>query len=344
VSRIRAPFADERLSFWHDTSCPYVFEWQFGHSPPPSLSETAQSSIENLKSSITSLVTGGNSGIGKAIARGLAEHGGRVLLLCRSEKRGEAARAEIAEATGNDQVELVRCDLADLADVRRAAAEVRERCDRLDVLVNNAGIYRGRYEESADGLELTWAVNHFAPFLLTMLLRDRLAATATQHGEARVVNVSSDAHRGPALDLEEVRRGGPSEARFNGMLVYAQTKLANVLFAREWARRFGPGGGSDGCIVAANAVHPGVVATGIWQGAGGWLAKVAGLFTFLYASPERGAAGPLRLATDPALEGVSGRYFNKTTEKAPSEPERSGEAARRLWDVSEQVVEQGARR
>jgi NAD(P)-dependent dehydrogenase (short-subunit alcohol dehydrogenase family) len=259
-----------------------------------------------------------------------------VLLLCRNAERGKAARDEIAEATGNDDVELLLGDLADLADVRRAAAETQERCSRLDVLVNNAGVYRGRYAESASGsLELTWAVNHFAPFLLAKELRALLEETATRHGEARVVGVSSDAHRGPSLDLEEVEQGGPSKDQFSGMRVYAQTKLANVLFAREWARRQAVEGRPN---VTANAVHPGVVATNIWSGAGGLLATVADWFTFLYSAPATGAEGPLHLATAPALEGATGGYFNKTTPQPPSDAARDDETARRLWEISENVV------
>lgn len=282
---------------------------------------------------MTSLVTGANSGIGKATAQGLAERGGRVILLCRNEERGERARAQIIEATGNEHVDLVLCDLAALSDVRRAAEEVRRRCDRLDVLVNNAGIYQNRRRASEDGLERCWAVNHFAPFLLTNRLRALLEETAAAHGEARVVTLSSDAHQAAsALDAEQVAQGGPAEDDFSGMRVYAQTKLANVLFTRALARRL------EGTGVTANAVSPGMVNTAIWSGKSGWLARVAGLFSFLYASPQKGAAGPLRLATDPDLKGVTGRYFDKTEEVEPSEVARDDEAARRLWEISEEVV------
>lgn len=273
------------------------------------------------------LVTGANSGIGKATAEGLVRRGYAVAMACRSRARGLEAKAEIEAATGTDALALLLADLSKADDVRQLAQQFEKRYDRLDVLVNNAGVLRNahRLADYAGGIEETFAVNHLAPFLLTNLLLDRLKKTAAEAGEARVVTLSSDAHQGAQLDLDAVR--GPQE-RYSGLRAYGRSKLANVLFTYELARRL------DGTNVTATCVHPGVVKTNIFASGGGLIGRVADFFSFLYNSPEKGAEGPLYLAAAPEAESITGRYFKKTKPARSSEASYNEEAARRLWTAS----------
>src|SRR5215475_11247922 len=177
----------------------------------------------------TCLVTGATSGIGLETAVGLARQGARVLIVGRDPTRGEAARAEIVRRSGNDRVELLRADLASLKEIRRLAEEVRARCSALHVLVNNAGVVNLSRQQSVDGFESTFAVNHLAYFALTHHLLDLLKASAP----ARIVNVASDAHRFGSMNFDDL--GG--EQRYRTMRIYGQSKLANILFTYELARR-----------------------------------------------------------------------------------------------------------
>ena len=276
----------------------------------------------------TVVVTGGNSGIGLETATALAAMGARVLLTARNADRGRAAVAEIAGRTPGAQVQLVVFDLADLSSVRRGAAEILEQAPRLDVLVNNAGLVLSERRVTADGYEATFATNHLGPFLLTNLVLDRLRASAP----ARVVNVASTAHN-------SARKGIPfddlqSEGRYRGMRVYGQSKLANILFTNELARRL------EGTGVTANSLHPGTVRTGYGADgdARGLLAvglKVSGPF---FLSPAKGARTSVYLASSAEVDGVSGQYFVKCKPRTPRSWARDPEAAQRLWRVSEELV------
>ena len=240
------------------------------------------------------LVTGATDGIGREAARRLGEGGARVLVHGRSREKAEAAAAALRDDSGRDLFVPVAGDFARLDEVRALAAEVAARAGRLDALVNNAGLYARQPGVSADGFELTLAVNHLAPFALTHLLMGTLGAGA------RVVFVSSNVHRS-AGGAELVGRLEHPDAiePFDGYAAYADSKLANVLTAFALARRLGPRG------VAVNAMHPGVIGTKLLrQGFGG----------FGGADVARGAAGEVALASDPALDGVSGRYFDQTSE------------------------------
>ena len=270
------------------------------------------------------LVTGGTSGIGRAVAVQLARQGAAVLLTGRDHARGEAAANEIRGQGGS--AHFLPVDFASLASVRALAEEVRRRHDRLRVLVNNAGLIGGSARRlTVDGFEETFAVNHLAPFLLTALLRDLLAAGAP----ARVVTVSSDAHRGVrALDFDNLQ----GERRYKPLLAYCQSKLANVLFTNDLARR------TAGSGVTATSLHPGVVRTRIWQGAGGVLGFVGRLAQVFMMSAGKSGAYVARLAVDPALEGVSGRYFHCGKESASSPASHDPQMAARLWEVSEKLV------
>src|SRR5262245_29911569 len=200
------------------------------------------------------IVTGANSGIGLHTALGLAHAGMRVVMVGRDRARTEAARRFVRERSGSDRIEMFLADFSRLADVRRLADEILSAHDRIDVLVNNAGMMSRRYRFSFDGFELTFAVNHLAPFLLTNLLLDRLKASAP----ARIVNVASEAHRGHRPNFSDLAR----PQAWGTLRAYGRSKLCNILFTRELAARL------DGSGVIATCLHPGVVATAIGERGG----------------------------------------------------------------------------
>jgi NAD(P)-dependent dehydrogenase (short-subunit alcohol dehydrogenase family) len=277
----------------------------------------------------TVVVTGANSGIGFETAAALASMGARVLVTARNADKGRAAVSAIAQRLGAEGlVQLVVFDLADLASVRRGAAEILEQAPHLDVLVNNAGLVLTERAETVDGYEATFATNHLGPFLLTNLLLDRITGSAP----SRIVNVASSAHNG-------ARRGMPfddlqSEKRYRGMRVYGQSKLANILFTLELARRL------EGRGVTANSLHPGIVRTG-YGGDGdarGFLGIGIKISSRLFLSPANGARTSVYLASSPDVEGVSGQYFVKCTPRQPRRWAQDPDAARRLWQVSEELV------
>ena len=272
----------------------------------------------------TCLVTGASSGIGLETARGLAERGARVLMAARDAGRGEAARCDVAKSTGNDSVELVLADLGSQRQVRALAEDVLERCDRLDVLVNNAGLTLGERVLTEDGIETTFAVNHLAPFLLTNLLRDRLVESAP----ARVVTVASDAHNGGQIDFEDLS----GERSFSGWAAYCQSKLANILFTRELTRRLA------GTGVTATCLHPGVVRTGFGRKGPAFIRTSLKVGRYLLLSPERGADTAVWLAASPEVDGQSGGYYVKRRLTQPSRAARDPRAAERLWKVSEHLT------
>ena len=272
------------------------------------------------------VVTGANSGIGKETALGLAQLGATVVLVCRSQDRGAAALAEIKQRSGNDSVALLVADLSSERQVRRVAAAYRQQFDRLDVLVNNAALARRKRAVTENGVELTLAVNHLAPFLLTNLLLDRLKASAP----ARVVTVSSAAHKDAEINFADLQ-GGQRYATF-GFGAYSQSKLANVLFTYELARRL------EGTGVTANCLHPGVVATGIFRDTPLWLRTGLALARPLILGSVQGADTVLYLATAPEVAEVSGRYFEKRKPVQSSPLSYDTEVARRLWEVSEALT------
>jgi len=289
-------------------------------SPPPVGSMVAK----------TVIITGGNSGIGKAAAIALATAGARVVITARNEQRGRDAVADIAATSGSKQVELSLFDLADLSSVRAGAADLLERCPRIDVLLNNAGLILSERQVSAEGYEATLAINHLGPFLLTDLLLDRLKASAP----SRIVNVASTAHnfarRGMVFDDLMAERS------YKAMEVYGRSKLANILFTSELAKRL------DGTGVTANSLHPGSVATGYARdgdttGFMAWGVKVYARLP-ISLTPEKGARTSVYLCSSPEVEGVSGRYFAKCKQKTPSANARDEAAAIRLWQVSEDLV------
>ncbi len=273
----------------------------------------------------TILVTGANAGIGFATALGIAEQGAQVLMVCRSKERGAKARDMIEAETGNPSVHLLIADLSYQASIRSLAEEVKFRFDRLHALVNNAGIIPRRWTATQDGLELQFAVNHLAYFLLTNLLLDLLKAGAP----ARVVNLSSMVHSGAALDFEDLQS---QKGKYNRRAVYGRTKLANILFTYELARKVENAG------VTANALHPGIVTTNLLADIVGVPRKLKAVTGIASVGIEAGAKGSIYLATSSEVEGVSGKYFVrcKSVESSPASYDR--DAASRLWQVSSELA------
>ena len=269
------------------------------------------------------LVTGATNGIGRVTAREFARMGARTLLVARDTGRGEAAAREIRDATGAT-VEVLVADLSSRDEVAGLAAAVRERTGRVDLLVNNAGAIFAERRVSADGVEMTLALNHLAYFLLTLELLPLLEGAPG----ARIVNVSSVAHERGAIDFEDLQ----GERRYGMWKAYAQSKLANVLFTRELARRL------SGSRITANALHPGAVASGFGRDHPGFFGKLVALGAPFLASPERGARTTLHVATEPSLRGVTGRYFSACRERTPSRAARDDGTALRLWEVSEAMA------
>jgi NAD(P)-dependent dehydrogenase (short-subunit alcohol dehydrogenase family) len=275
----------------------------------------------------TCLVTGATSGIGEQIALGLAREGARVALVGRSRERGEASAERIRRESGNPEVELLLADLASQQQVRDLAQRVLDRFPALHVLVNNAGIVNLRRETTADGLEATFAVNHLAYFQLTLLLLERLRASAP----ARVVNVASDAHKFGALDFDDLQ----NERRYRSMKVYGQSKTANILFTRELARRL------EGTGVTVNCLHPGAVATRLGQQNGAIARVLTRALAVFFRTPAQGADTAVWLASSPALDATTGRYFYSRRELEPAPHARDPAAAARLFEVSARLVGTG---
>jgi NAD(P)-dependent dehydrogenase (short-subunit alcohol dehydrogenase family) len=282
----------------------------------------------------TVVVTGANSGVGKATATALARAGARTFITARNQERGVQALADIRRDAGSDRVDLVVFDLADLDSVRNGAAELLERCGQIDVLVNNAGLVHSERSETDDGFEVTFAINHLGPFSLTRLLTDRMIESAP----SRVVNVASTAHRSArrGLDFDDLQ----STRRYRGMKAYARSKLANILFTDELARRL------SGTGVTANSLHPGTVATGFARDddASGFLAFGIRVIKPFILTPEQGARTSVYLASSPEVADVTGRYFVRCRARTPSPAARDEAAAALLWSVSEELVDQATQR
>ena len=257
------------------------------------------------------LITGSTDGIGKQTAIELAKMGARVLIHGRNEARGKATLVEIARRTGNKNIELYLADFSSLEQVRNMAAEIITHQDRLDVLVNNAGVYMKQRKMSADNFEMTFAVNHLAPFLLTNLLLDLLKASAP----SRIITVSSRAHESGEFDLNNLQ----GEKRYHGHNAYAISKTANILFTLELAERLGSSG------VTANCLNPGTIGTKMLRS--GW--GISG------NSLEEGAETPVYLASSQEVESINGKYFSKKYIVPPTPLAQDKELRKEFWKVSE---------
>lgn len=264
------------------------------------------------------LVTGATSGIGKVTALRLAQQGATVVLVGRTQQKCEMAVAEIKSQTGNEAVDYFVADISSQKDVRQLAQDYKSRYQHLHVLINNAGIILAKHELSSDGIELTFATNYLGPFLLTNLLLDTLKASAP----ARIVNVSSDAHEWIKFDAEQA-------LSLSGYRAYYASKFADILFTYELARRL------EGSGVTVNALHPGFVATDIIRNSSpGKIIFTVSKWLKQAVSPEQGAETSIYLATDPALETISGRYFAKKHAIPSAKGTYNEASAKQLWEMS----------
>jgi len=278
----------------------------------------------NLMHGKICVVTGATSGIGLVTAQALARQDATLIVIARNAERGAATVSRIQQETGNSAVELMVADLSAQEQVRQLAREIQHRFARLDVLVNNAGALFAWRQLSQDGLEMTFALNHLAYFLLTNLLLDPLKAADS----ARIVNVSSEAHRRARLDFSDLQ----GRHRYSGWRAYARSKLANILFTYELARRLA------GTGVVANALHPGFVATNFGRNNRSITAAFFRILQLAAISPEEGAQTIIYLASSPAVKGVTGEYFVKQQAVRSSQVSYDRAAAERLWQVSAELT------
>ena len=270
------------------------------------------------------MITGANSGIGKASSLALAKMGATVVMVARNKERGEAAKAEIVKESQNNSIDLFLADLSSLESVRQLATEFQKNYSKLHVLINNAGLFNRRRRVTTDGYENTFATNYLSPFLLTNLQLDLLKAGAP----SRIINVSSVGHYNGHINFDDLNL----EKEYGGWKAYGQSKLALVLFTHELAKKL------QGTGVTVNAVHPGTVATNIWTrpfGPAGFITVLPKLFM---ASPEKGAQTIVYLASSPDAQSFSGEYLEKLKVKRSSEESYNEEIAQRLWDVSAELT------
>lgn len=269
------------------------------------------------------LITGANSGIGKATALGLANMGASVVLVCRDKHRGEVAQAEIKAKSGNESVDLLLADLASQASIRQLAAEVKSRYPHLHVLINNAGVMPSHRALTTDGMEANFAINHLGPFLLTNLLLDTLKASAP----SRIIFVASQILS--PLDFDDLQ----SEQHFGMNSTYGKSKLCNILVTQELAKRL------EGTGVTVNCLYPGVVSTNLSHD---WTPPLRVVFRFVGISPAKGAQTAIYLASSPEVESITGKYFKKQR-PAPAPRLAQDEATtQRLWQVSEEMTQPGS--
>lgn len=261
------------------------------------------------------VITGGNSGIGKATALALANLGANITLICRDEAKGEAAVADLQQRSGNSNISLVNADLASLESVRELATTLMERLDQLDVLINNAGVMCEKRATSVDGYELQWAVNHLAPLLLTRLLQAPLAKA-----RGRVVNVASQVHKMGLIQFDDLQWQG----KFKMFKSYGQSKLAMIMCANKLATAWQPLG------ITVNCLHPGVIATNL-GGTPKWM-------KLLLSGPEKGARTSVYLAASPDVMGVTGGYFLNCKAGNTSAAAKDAAVAGKLWSISSEMI------
>ena len=272
----------------------------------------------------TIVATGATSGIGEVAVLALAGLGARVVFIARDEARAQATMRKLeAKAPGLDH-RMHLADLSSMAETRKVGAAIAESEPRIDVLINNAGALFSHRRVTPEGLELTFALNHMAYFVLAEALRDKLIASAP----APIVSTSSSAHQGASLDFSDLQ----SADGYGGYKAYGRSKLANILFTRELARRLAGAG------VTANCLHPGAVATRFGESSGGWVGRLLPVLKLFFISPEQGANTIIYLASSPEVANTSGGYFVKRKMTEPSAAAQDDAAAKRLWEASEKLA------
>ena len=274
----------------------------------------------------TILISGATNGIGKQSALELAKMGAQIVIIGRNKAKTEETLREIQSSSGNKDVHALIADLSSMAEVRRVADDFKKQYARLDVLLNNVGGFFSERQESVDGYEMTFALNHLSYFLLTHLLLDRLKANAP----SRIVSVSSEAHMMSPLNFDDLQ--SKQSYGMAGFRPYGQSKLMNVMFTYELARRLA------GTGVTANALHPGAVNTGFGKNNRGLMNIAMKIFTFFAIKVEDGAKTSVYLASSPEVEGVTGKYFDKCKQKQSSQVSYDEAAQKRLWEISEQLT------
>jgi len=272
----------------------------------------------------TIVMTGATSGIGEVAALALAGLGARIVFIARDEARAQATLRKLEAKAPGSSHRMHLADLSSMGETRKVGEAIAMSEPRIDVLINNAGAMFADRRVTPEGLELTFALNHMAYFVLTEALREKLIASAP----ARIVSTSSTAHEGASLDFSDLQ----SARGYSGFKVYGRSKLANILFTRELARRLA------GTGVTANCLHPGFVATRFGHSAGGWTARIIPFLQAFAISPEKGADTIVHLASSPEVADVTGGYFVKRKVVEPSAAARDDSAARRLWEASEALA------
>jgi retinol dehydrogenase-12 len=270
------------------------------------------------------VLTGASRGIGRETALALGKMGAELSIVVRDAERGKAVAEEVRALKGGGDVEVFVADLSSLDDIRRVGAEILGKHDVIDVLVNNAGALLMDRQVTRDGYEATFATNHLGYFLLTKVLLEAVKKAPA----GRIVNVASEAHHRGSLVFDDLM----GEKKYAGWFAYSASKLANILFTAELARRL------EGTTVTANSLHPGVIASGFARNNDGFVGFLAKLASPFLMSSEDGAKTTIFLATDPSVAGTSGLYFSKSRPKTPSREARDASVAKRLWDVSENLV------
>lgn len=286
--------------------------------------------IEDVIKGKTCLITGSTSGIGKEIAIGLAKMKANVVLVGRKKARCEATLEEIKrnpsiDTNNKNRISYLLADLSSQASIHQLAKEFLATYERLDVLLNNAGVFLPKRFTTVDGIEYTFAVNHLAPFLLTNLLFERIKASSP----SRIITTSSVAHRGAHINFDDLQF---ERRRYNGVKAYGQSKLANILFTKELSRR------SNGSGVTSNCFHPGAVRTNLVQSGPWYYRLIWAIISAFFVSPRRGADTAIYLASSSEVEGISGKYFVKRKEVTLSDLADDYDAAVRLWKISEELT------
>ncbi|HEY5339187.1 MAG TPA: SDR family oxidoreductase [Rhizomicrobium sp.] len=270
------------------------------------------------------VITGATSGIGEVAADRLAQKGARIVFVARDRERGDATRKHLRAIAGHTDHTVHYADLSKISEMKRVSKEIADSEPQIDVLINNAGAMFGSLQLSADGLEMTFAVNHMAYFVMTNMLLERLKATPG----ARIVSTASDAHKGNKLNFEDLQ----SEKSYSSFAVYGRSKLMNILFTRELARRL------VGTGVTANCLHPGFVGTRFGDQSGGLMALAIKIAKNFALTPEQGAQTIIYLASSPEVEGRSGGYYAKSRLLAPSREAQNDTDAKRLWDITAKLA------